>query len=361
MSEKILMKGNEAFCEAAIRGGVRFYFGYPITPQSEIPEYMAAHLDDEGGCFVQAESELGAVNMGLGAAASGGNVMLSSSSPGIALMQEGFAGLCVCHLPALVVSVARGGPGIGDIRPSQADYRQATRGGGNGDYHLITFIPTTVQEAVDLIYEGVTLADEYRNPVCILVDAMMGQMMEPIILPAYKKTFMTDAEIRSHKPWALTGQGKRAEKNRIHAMPWSPEELMATNLEQKAYYDKAEKELVRYEATGLDDAEVVFVAYGTPARITGEAMDMLEEEGIRTGMIRPISAWPYPYEAFDKIGGKTKVVITVELSFGQMMEDVKLGVRGRLPVSLICRTGGVLFTSEEIVSETKEILKGVTE
>lgn len=359
MAEKILMKGNEAFCEAAIRGGVRYYFGYPITPQSEIPEYMAAHMDEIGGCFVQAESELGAVNMGIGAAAAGGNVMLSSSSPGIALMQEGMSGLACCHLPVLLVSVSRGGPGIGDIRPSQADYRQATRGGGNGDYHLITFAPTTMQEAVDLIYNAVPLADEYRNPVCVLCDAMMGQMMEAVELPEHRKPIMGDAAIRAHKPWALTGQGDRAEKNRIHAMPWSPEELQETNLQQKAYYDKAEKNLVHYETRDLEDAEVVFVSYGTPARITTEAMEMLRAEGIQAGMIRPISVWPYPYEAFDKIGAKTKVVISVELSLGQMMEDVKLGASGRWPVGLICRTGGVLFSSQDIVNETKDILKGV--
>lgn len=359
MAEKILMKGNEAFCEAAIRGGARYYFGYPITPQSEIPEYMAAHMDEIGGCFVQAESELGAVNMGIGAAAAGGNVMLSSSSPGIALMQEGMSGLACCHLPVLLVSVSRGGPGIGDIRPSQADYRQATRGGGNGDYHLITFAPTTMQEAVDLIYDAIPLADEYRNPVCVLCDAMMGQMMEAVELPEHRKPIMGDAAIRAHKPWALTGQGDRVEKNRIHAMPWSPEELQETNLQQKAYYDKAEKNLVRYETRDLEDAEVVFVSYGTPARITTEAMEMLQAEGIQTGMIRPISVWPYPYEAFDKIGPKTKVVISVELSLGQMMEDVKLGAKGRWPVGLICRTGGVLFSSQDIVNETKEILKGV--
>lgn len=359
MSEKILMKGNEAFCEAAIRGGVRFYFGYPITPQSEIPEYMSAHMEEHGGVFVQAESEIAAVNMGLGAAACGGNVMLSSSSPGVALMQEGIGGICVLQLPLVLVSVARGGPGIGDIRPSQGDYRQATRGGGNGDYHLIVFTPSTIQEAVDLIYEGVALADEYRNPVCILCDAMMGQMMEAVVLPEFKPTVMTDAEIRAHKPWALTGQGSRAERNRLHAMPWSPEELMETNLRMKANYDKAEKNLVRYEANGLEDAEIVFVAYGTPARIVAEAVDMLRDEGIHAGVIRPISVWPYPYAAFDKIGPKTKVVVSVELSLGQMLDDVKIGVKGRWPVGLISRVGGVIFSSQEIVDEAKEILKGV--
>ena len=360
MAEKILMKGNEAFCEAAIRGGVRYYFGYPITPQSEVPEYMAAHLEDDwGGHFLQAESELGAVNMGLGAACGGGNVMLSSSSPGIALMQEGFSGFATVHAPVLIVSVSRGGPGIGDIRPSQADYRQATRGGGNGDYHLITFGPTTLQEAVDLIYEGVALADEYRNPVCILCDAMMGQMMEAVVLPEPKEPVMDEATIRKNKPWALTGQGDRAEKNRIHQMPWSPEELMETNLFQKKFYDKAERELVRYQTQNLEDAEIVFVSYGTPCRITREAMGMLAEEGIKTGLIRPISLWPFPYKAFDEIGPKTKCVISVELSLGQMLDDVKLGVSGRWPVGLICRTGGVLFTSREIADEAKEFLKGV--
>ena len=361
MAEKTLMKGNEAYCEAAIRGGVRYYFGYPITPQSEIPEYMAAHLDEIGGYFVQAESELAAVNMGLGAAAAGGNVMLSSSSPGIALMQEGMSGMSVIQVPALIVSVSRGGPGIGDIRPSQADYRQATRGGGNGDYHLITFVPTTMQEAVDLTYEAVALADEYRNPVCVLCDAMMGQMMEPVYLPEHKQPIMGDVAIRAHKPWALTGQGNRAEKNRLHAMPWSPEELMETNLKMKKSYDRAQKELVRYATKNLEDAEIVFVAYGTPARICVEAMEILRKEGIHAGMIRPISAWPYPYQAFDQIGEKAEVVISVELSFGQMLEDVKLGCNGRWPTGLICRTGGVLFSAKEIAAEAKEILKGVRE
>jgi len=359
MSERILMKGNEAYCEAAIRGGVRFYFGYPITPQSEVPEYMAAHLDKIGGCFVQAESELASINMSIGAAAAGGNAMTSSSSPGIALMQEGLSAISTIQCPLVLVSVSRGGPGIGDIRPSQADYRQATRGGGNGDYHLITFVPTTMQEAVDIIYEAVEIADEYRNPVCILCDAMMGQMMEPVVLPEYKEPYMTNDQIRKHKPWALTGQGDRAEKNRLHQMPWSPEELMETNLKMKASYDRAQKELVRYETRDLDDAEIVFVAYGTPARICTEAMEILNEQGIKTGMIRPISAWPYPYEAFDKIGKKAKVVISVELSIGQMLEDVKLGCNGRWPTGLIYRTGGVLFSAREIAEEAKDILKGV--
>ena len=356
MSEKVLMKGNEAFAEAAIRAGCGFYFGYPITPQSEIPEYMSRELDKRGGKFIQAESELGAVNMAYGAGAAGGNVFISSSSPGIALMQEGMSFLCSANVPLTILNVSRCGPGVGGIQPSQADYFQATRGGGNGDYRIPVFAPDRIQEAVDLIYEAPVIADKYRNPVMILADGMMGQMMEPVEMPE-PRPILKPNEIAAYKPWAATGKGDHGNvKNVVQSLYLQPEELEKHVEDMYVKYAEAEKELVRYEACGLEDADIVFVAFGTVARLCRETIELLAEQGIKAGLIRPISLWPFPYEAFEKICPKTKVVISVELSMGQMIDDVKMGVCGRLPVKLIHRVGGLVPTSVEVKDEALKIL-----
>jgi 2-oxoglutarate ferredoxin oxidoreductase subunit alpha len=357
MTEKVLMKGNEAFAEAAIRGGARFYFGYPITPQSEIPEYLSRELPKRGGTFLQAESELGAVNMAYGAAAAGGNVFLSSSSPGIALMQEGISFMCSAEVPAVILNVSRGGPGIGGIQPGQADYFQATRGGGNGDYKLLVFAPASIQEAVDLIYEAIPLSDHWQNPVFILADGMLGQMMEPVRLPD-ARPFVEEKAIPSHKPWAIVGYGDDdSRRNIVKSLRMQPDELEKHVEKLFRKYEQAQRELVRYESVGLEDAEIVFVAFGTVSRIAKETIELLEGQGIKAGLIRPISLWPFPYAAFDALGSKTKLVISAELSMGQLIEDVRMGVQGRYPVKLIHRTGGMVPTSVEVAEKAKKMLQ----
>ena len=357
MSEKVLMKGNEAFAEAVIRGGVRFYFGYPITPQSEIPEFMSRELPKRGGKFLQAESELGAINMAYGCGAAGGNGFISSSSPGIALMQEGMSFLCSAEVPVVLLNASRGGPGIGSIQPGQADYNQVTRGGGNGDYKMPVFAPASIQEAIDILYDAPALADAWRNPVMILVDGLMGQMMEPVVLPEPKQP-LTSADIPKVKPWAISGSEK-GERSVVKSLRLQPEVLEKHVEKLFEKYARMKEELVKVETENVEDAEVVFVAFGTMARLAKEAMELLEAQGVKAGLVRPISLWPFPYRAFDKLSDKTKVVISTELSMGQMIQDVKLGVEGRWPVRLISRTGGMLPTSLEIVDRTKKILEEV--
>jgi len=357
MGKKVLMKGNEAFSEAAIRGGCRYYFGYPITPQNEVPEYMSRELPKRGGYFVQAESEIGAINMAYGAGAAGGRVFITSSSPGIALMQEGMSFLCSAEVPTVILNVARGGPGIGTIQPSQADYFQATRGGGNGDYMIPVFAPSSIQEGVDLVYEAMELSDKWQNPIYILTDGILGQMMEPVELPE-QRPFVESADIRKHKPWAITGYGDDdSKKNTVKSL-----RLAADDLEKHIHklfdkYEKVKKELVRVETSNVEDADVVIVSFGTLARIVKEAIELLAEQGIKVGLIRPISLNPFPYDAFNKITSKTKVVISAELSMGQMLQDVKLGVGDKFPIRLLNRTGGVIPTPIEIVERTKKILE----
>ena len=356
MSEKILMKGNEAFAEAAIRGGSRYYYGYPITPQNEIPEYMSRELPKRGGAFLQAESELGAVNMAYGSAASGGRVFITSSSPGIALMQEGMSFLCSSEIPLVVLAVCRGGPGIGGIHPGQADYLQVTRGGGNGDYKIPVFAPSGIQEAVDLIYEAVDIADYWQNPVLIFTDGILAQMMEPVALPDAKPELRNE-DIKKHKPWAITGYGSDvANRTIVKSLRMQPDDLEKHVEKLFAKYEKAEKELQRVETLDVEDADIVFVAFGTLARITKEAIELLAEKGIKAGLIRPISLWPFAYGAFDLITDKTKVVISAELSMGQLIEDVKIGVGKRFPIRLINRTGGIIPTSLEIAERAQKIL-----
>lgn len=349
---KVLMKGNEALAASAIKGGCKYYFGYPITPQNEITEYMAREMPKIGGAFVQAESELAAINMVYGAACAGGRALTSSSSPGIALMQEGISFLCSVDLPCVLMNISRGGPGIGSIQPGQADYYQATKGGGNGDYHVIVYAPSSIQEGIDLTVKAFDIADKYRNPVMILADGMLGQMMEPVELPEETNTNIPI------KDWALTSTKGKRKPNTIKSLLLIAEELEARNLKQKEKYDIIVRDEVKYELYNMEDAEIVFAAFGTTARIVKEAIEILGDEGIKAGLIRPITLWPYPFEAFDKIGEKAKAVLTVELNFGQMLDDVKIAVNGRLPVHFCGKTGGIIISSEEIVCEAKKILGG---
>lgn len=355
---KVLMKGNEAFAEAAIRAGCKCYFGYPITPQNEIPEYMSHELPKAGGAFLQAESELAAVNMAFGAAASGGRVFISTSSPGLALMQEGLGFICSAEVPVVVLNVSRGGPGVGGIQPGQADYIQVTRGGYNGDAKIPVLAPAGIQECVDLIYEAFDIADKYRNPVLIFADGMMGQMMEPVELPP-AKGITPPEQINASKPWAITGTDQHPGRNVVYSLRLEPDvlEKHVEHLFEK--YAEAEKELVRYKTQGLADAEIVFVAFGTMSRLCAEAIELLEAQGIKAGLIRPISLWPYPDAAFDEIGPNCKVVISTELNMGQMLTDVKAAVAGRWSVGLINRTGGIVPSSLEIVERAKKLLEGV--
>lgn len=358
MEEKKLMKGNEAFAEAAIRGGCHLYFGYPITPQNEIPEYMSRELAKHGGSFVQAESELAAVNMAYGGALTGHNVFLSSSSPGIALMQEGISFMCSAEVPVVMLNISRGGPGVGGIQPGQADYRQATKGGGNGDYHVPVFAPASVQESVDLIYDAIPIAEHYRNPVMILADGMLGQMMEPVTLPEHRAV-KTEDERLAEKPWALNGHGDKRERMVIQSLHLKPEELEAHNMHLEEKYQSMREELPKYQIKNCKEAEIVFVAFGTMSRIVNEAIDHLKKEGITAGLIRPITLWPFPEAAFDEIDPSTKVVISTELAIGQMMEDVKSAVAGRFPVDLIYRTGGMVPTPMEVARRAKQILEAI--
>jgi 2-oxoglutarate ferredoxin oxidoreductase subunit alpha len=295
--------------------------------------------------------------MAYGAACAGGRVLLSSSSPGIALMQEGLSIICSVQLPLVLLNVMRGGPGIGTIQPSQADYNQVTRGGGNGDYHIIVYAPSSIQEAVDMIGKAYEVADEYRNPVIVAVDGMIGQMMEPVVLPE-DKGYTKEEDIPKKKPWALVGHKNQRERNVLKSLHLKQDELEDYINEYWPKYEKAERELPEYDAKNIDDAEIVFVAYGSTARIVLEAMEMLKAEGINAGLIRPKTLWPFPSKAFDKLGDNVKHVISVELSQGQMINDVKLAVCGKYPVDLINRVGGMLLSPAEVAERAKTIIGG---
>lgn len=349
---KVLMKGNEAIGAAAIEAGCKYFFGYPITPQSELPEYMSRELPKVGGVFLQAESEIAAINMVYGAAGSGVRVMTSSSSPGMALKQEGISYIAGAELPCLIVNIMRGGPGLGSIQPSQTDYFQATRGGGNGDYRLVVLAPSNVQEMVDLIIEGFDIADQYRNPVMILGDGMIGQMMEPVEFKAPNPRKLPA------KDWATRGTAGKRKPNIINSLYLAAEELEKHNEKLQAKYKHITENEIKVESYNIEDADIVISAYGTTSRIAKAAISQLEEEGYKVGMIRPITLWPYPYEEFQKIDPKCKAILTVEMNSGQMIDDVKIGVEGRYPVYFYGRTGGMVPTPDEIVEKVKEILGG---
>jgi len=349
---KKLMKGNEAIAQAAINAGATHFFGYPITPQSELIEYMAREMPKAGACFLQAESEVAASYMVYGAAGAGARVITSTSSPGLALKQEGLTYMVAAELPCVVVNISRGGPGLGNILPQQGDYFMCTRGGGNGDYFHPCFAPASVQECADLITEAFDIADEYRMPVLILGDGMIGQMMEPVEIPPYKKYI-------PNKPWAATGDHvKRGEHNRINAMDLSADVLEAKNNKIQEKLKDLSKKYVKYEAIDIEDADLVLVAYGTPSRACKNVLKKAKDEGLKIGLIRPISLFPFPKEAFDKINPNCKAILTVEQSCGQMIEDVKLSVLGRFPVEFFGRTGGNPIIPQDVLNYAKKILGG---
>ena len=349
---KVLMKGNEAIGAAAIQAGCKYFFGYPITPQSECPEYMARELPKIGGVFLQAESEIAAINMVYGAAGAGARVMTSSSSPGISLKQEGISYIAGAELPCLIVNVMRGGPGLGSIQPSQTDYFQATRGGGNGDYRLVVLAPSNVQELVDLIIEGFDIADQYRNPVMILGDGMIGQMMEPV---EFKEPVKRNLPA---KDWATTGTGGKRKPNIINSLYIDPAVLEQHNIHLQEKYAEITRNEMKVETYNIEDADVVIAAYGTTSRIAKTAIGKMEKEGMKVGLIRPITLWPVPYDAFDKISDNCKGILTVEMNTGQMIDDVKIAVKGRFPVSFHGRTGGMVPNPNDIIAETKKLYGG---
>lgn len=349
---KVLMKGNEAIGAAAIAAGCKYFFGYPITPQSELPEYMSRELPKIGGVFLQAESEVAAINMVYGAAGAGVRVMTSSSSPGISLKQEGITYLAGAELPCLIVNIMRGGPGLGSIQPSQTDYFQATRGGGNGDYRVIAFAPSNVQEMVDLIIEGFDLADIYRNPVMICGDGMMGQMMEPVEFKEHEKRSLPV------KGWATTGTGGKRTPNIINSLYLEAAELEAHNKHLIQKYSEITEKEVRYECIDVEEADFVFSAYGTTSRIVKSAMKILSEEGYKVGLIRPITIWPYPYQAFKQIKEDCKGIMVVEMNTGQMVDDVKIAVEGKYPVHFYGRQGGMVPSPEEVADAARTLLGG---
>jgi len=355
MNERILMCGNEALAEAAILAGCDAYFGYPITPQNEITAYMSRRMPEEGRVFVQSESELAAINMVFGASATGKRAMTSSSSPGISLMQEGISYLAGAELPAVVVNVMRGGPGLGNIAPSQSDYFQATRGGGHGDYRTIVFGPSSVQELVDCMPLAFDLADQYRMTVLVLADGILGQMMEPIVLE--KKP---SRELPA-KDWALTG-AKGREQNIVRSLWLGEGVLEKHNNKLKAKYEQIEKNEVLCEQYEVDDADIVVVAYGVAARIVQGAVARAREEGIKVGWIRPITLWPFPTEQISRAANELRIFLTVEMSTGQMVEDVKLAVAGKAPVVFYGRPGGGVPTVDELLDKIKQLtLKPKTE
>ena len=342
MAEKVLMKGNEAIAEAAIRAGCRHYFGYPITPQTEIAAYMAKRMPKIGGTFLQAESEIAAINMVYGVAGAGFRVMTSSSSPGVSLKQEGISYIAGSDLPALIVNVQRGGPGLGGIQPSQSDYFQATKGGGHGDYHLIVLAPASVQEMADLTVKAFDLSDKYRIPAMLLADGTMGQMMEPVSLEGI-------TEHKVEKPWAVTGTQMKRKHNIINSLYLKPEELEKINFARYERYAEVEKNEPMWEEYMMEDAEYCVVAYGIAARVSKNAVTAARANRVKVGLIRPITLWPFPTEALAAAAKKVKAFVSVELSMGQMIEDIRLATGCSRPVTLCNRAGGMIPDPEQVL------------
>ncbi len=346
-----LMKGNEAIAHAAIRYGADGYFGYPITPQSEVLETLEALMPWEttGMTVLQAESEVASINMVYGGAASGKAVMTSSSSPGVSLMQEGISYLAASELPALIVNVMRGGPGLGTIHPSQADYFQATKGGGHGDYHLIVLAPSTVQEMADFVGLGFDLAFKYRTPAMILADGVVGQMMEKVVLPPQRER-RTDEQIRRECPWAVTGRTGGRPRNVVTSLELDSAVMEKNNERFQRTYQEIEKNEVRYEEKYTDDAEYLIVAFGSIARICLKAIEEARKAGIKVGLIRPITLWPFPYDAIREAAKHVKGILCVELNAGQMIEDVRLAVSDSVPVRHFGRLGGIVPNPQEVLN-----------
>ena len=351
MAERVLMKGNEAIAEAAIQAGCRHYFGYPITPQTEIAAYMAKKMPKIGGTFLQAESEIASINMVYGAAAAGMRVMTSSSSPGISLMGEGLSYIAGSDVPAFVVNVQRGGPGLGGIQPSQSDYFQATRGGGHGDYHMIVLAPASVQEMASLTVKGFNLADKYSMIAMILADGTIGQMMEPISFE--------DVEVEHYdKPWALTGTECKRKHNIVNSLYLQPDVLEKKNFERYEKYKVVEASEALHESYLMDDADVCVVAFGIAARVAKNAVVAARGEGIKAGMIRPITLWPFPKQALSQAADQVKSFLSVELSMGQMVEDIQLATGCRRPVSLCNRVGGMIPSPDQVLESIRKAAKG---
>ena len=351
--EKILMKGNEAIAEAAIQAGCRYFFGYPITPQNEIPAYMAKNLPKVGGVFLQAESEVSAINMVYGAAGSGARVLTSSSSPGISLKQEGISYIAGAQLPCVIVNIVRSGPGLGGIQPAQSDYFQAVKGGGHGDYNLIVFAPSTVQEAVTLTMEAFDVADLYRNPVMILGDGMLGQMMEPVSFIKPEKRDLPK------KDWAATGYDGSRPRNIINSLFIDADEMYERTVKLYEKYEIIKEKETKYELYNTENANVIIAAYGSTARIAKSVINELKKENIEVGLIRPITVWPFPNEIYSKFADKDDIIafLTVEMSMGQMVEDVRLSVNGKKPVYFHGKTGGKIPDPDDIIFEIKKIIK----
>lgn len=349
MEEKFLMKGNEALAEAAIQAGCRHFFGYPITPQTELAAYMAKRMPQVNGTYLQAESEIAAANMVLGAAGAGVRAMTSSSSPGISLKSEAISYMAGSDIPALIVNVQRGGPGLGGIQPSQSDYWQATRATGHGDFQILVFAPATIQEMVDLVGLAFDKGEQYRVPAMILADGMLGQMMEPVRLPEAITSKATD------KPWACCGHQNKRKHNVLNSLFLTPSELEELIIERYKRYDVIKENEQRWDEYLLDDADIVVVAYGASARVSHTAVDMAREKGIKAGLLRPITLWPYPNKAFETLKDTAKAFISVEMSMGQMVDDVKLAVECKKPVSFVGRTGGKIPTPGEVLDKIIEV------
>ena len=349
MKEQVLMKGNEAIGEGLILAGCRHYFGYPITPQTEIPEYLAKRFPEIGGVFVQAESEIASINMVYGAAAAGMRVMTSSSSPGISLKQEGISTLAAAELPCVIVNICRGGPGVGTIQAAQSDYFQSTKGGGHGDYRLLVFAPNSVQELMDFTILAFDRADHYRMPVLILGDGITGQMMEPVTFPD-----PIDPKTLPKKPWSCTGCEGR-EPNIITSLYLQAPRCEAHNKDLQAKYAEVAKNELRWEEINLDDADIVIVAYGISSRIALTAIQKARAEGIKVGMLRPVTLWPFPYEPIRKLAEQGKKFLVCEQSAGQMVEDVRLAANGKGEVSFYGRMGGVLLNQQEILDTIRDL------
>lgn len=352
MSNKVLMKGNEAIAEAAIRSGCKHFFGYPITPQTELSAYMAKKMPKIGGVFLQAESEVAAINMVYGAAGAGARTMTSSSSPGISLKAEGISYIAGADIPCVIVDIVRGGPGLGGIQPAQSDYFQATKGGGHGDYHLIVLAPNSVQEIVSLTADAFNLSDKYRVPAMILGDGTLGQMMEPVDFDDIP------APITDDKPWSTKGTEGKRKHNIINSLYLAPEELEVKIRERYERYETIKENEQRYEAHDTEDADIIISSYGTTSRVVESAVKTLREEGYKVGVIRPITLWPFPEKAF-KAAKNAKAFLSVEMSMGQMVEDIKLATECRAPVYFFGRTGGIIPTPAEIVEEVKKIAKEI--
>ena len=351
MTEAKLMKGNEALAEAAIQAGCDAYFGYPITPQSEVLEYLAREMPKHNRLVMQAESEIASINMVYGAAGAGFRTMTSSSSPGISLMQEGISYLAGAELPCLIVNVNRAGPGLGTIQPGQGDYFQSVKGGGHGDYKMIVLAPSSVQEMADFVYLGFDLADKYRNPVLILSDGAIGQMMEKVIFHPYRRPVVDKSS------WATTGKPKTRERNYITSLFIQPERMEVHNLKLEEKFKLIRQNEVRFEEINTADAEYLFVAYGLSARICQKAMDLAREKGIKVGLLRPICVYPYPYQRLEELAPQVKFMLSVELNSGQMVEDVQLAVKGKVPVEFYGKLGGLLFTPEEILLQLEKLIQ----